>query len=410
MIKLNLAANQGIKTDGKILPIEEILPPPQSDVQARVQPGAKKSDQSIEDLIQARQKSAAKKKIDASVFDALEQNLDMIETAEEEEFTPQDKKKSRADELEKPVKVRKRRRTRRFIAFLFFVALCAAGYTWYTGEWTVRDVQNFYQKNIAQKITGQLDRILPKHSKQVKNTAQKVGKQLPGVMKGAAEMGKGVASSTVNALEPIAYPNEISDYYIDLINRGNVLLSATAGIFQKLPPNASLQYLEGNADRITFVVYIATREAGLALKRDLSETGLFLKPDIFYIERAGANPANPFQVMAVLKTSGKITLRTKGFRHKSDTALGQILGRIGKQHQVTYSGFNIYQGQANQPYKSKLTGSVSFKHIAPFLETLINTKINFGADKIYISDNSGRNLVNSILSLSLESEIFPRKS
>ncbi len=429
MISLNLIASQGIRSDGKIIDLsrEAATPAPtpiptmpgsapparKSKVAQEVeaQPAAETEIQATEEQKTAQVSEPKpeppkgpsvpkpKPKIDASVFDMVEKNLDMIEDAEKEELKAP--KRKVLSEEKKPVQTRKRHPFRRFFLAIIFVAIVLFAYAWFSGRIEQRDIERFYRNNVATLI----HKVFPQKGKNIAGTAQRIGEQLPGVVQDAAD----VASSTISALEPLAVTNEISDYYIEHIQRGSVILEAVIAIFEKLPPSSRFSYLDANPDKITFVVYVPSREVGLRLKEDLEATGQFQYTDVFFIERTGGS-SNPYQVMAALNTTGDIPKRSKGFRHLQDQEISQTLGTIGQQNHAKYGSFQIQRGDSEKPRKTTLSGRVTYRNLVPFLMALEKPRINLGTENLHISDKVGGRLDISILDFTLEAHIYPRKS
>ncbi len=315
-----------------------------------------------------------KQKIDESVFELAEQNLDLIEQAEKEEFVPKHPSLPPKKEKEDGPVTIKRRRTVLKIFYLLLALIVVVG-----GFWVYKS--KFYKK--AEKI--------------------------PEVVGEAKEIGESVIASSKEVMQQAVVASEISEQYITQILIGKNVLDVSLKLFQSFPQNARLQYLRVKSNKISFILYLPTRDEGYAFKNNIVNNSRFLSPDVFYIERDESNLNAPYQIMAILRYKDTISKSSSGFGFKLDNELAQIIGTIGQSSNVFLTPLKIFKAQNNLPRKAQFSGKGSIKDCIRFYKKIMGMNMNIGIECVYVYDNSNQKLENTQLNFRIDADIFPRK-
>jgi len=385
MIKLNLATVPGIQ--GK-----ESAKAPIYEYQVEVE---EKLPTAEEGVTGATPKP--KQKIDADLFKLAEQNLDLIEQAEKEEFVPKHKPKPPKKEKEEGPTIKIKRRIPLLRLFYLLLAIIVIG----GGFWVYKS--KFYKKvGIKVPTKSEVKKVTEK-------VQEKVTEQLPDVVDKAKGIGQSVVTSSQEAVKQVAIANEISDQNITQILNGKNVLDIGLKLLQSFPQNARLQYLRVKSNKVSFILYLPTRNEGLTLKNSLINNSRFLSPDVFYIERDKSNLNAPYQVMAIIKYRDTILRSIKGFVFKIDNELAQIIGNYGQNSNVSLTPFKVFKEQNYLPRKAQFSGKGSARNCISFLKKIKDMNMNIGIESVYIYDNSNRKLESTILAFTIDTNIFPRK-
>ena len=381
MIKLNLATIPGLQGEESVRspifePKVEFVEKPQA--------------------IEEGEAPKPKQKIDESVFELAEQNLDLIEQAEKEEFVP--KHPSLPPKKEKeggPVIIKRRRPVLKFFYLLLALIVIAGGFWVYKSE--------FYKK-IGIKVPSKSE---------VKEVAEKIpGKvtgKIPEVVGEAKKIGESVIASSKEVMQQAVVASEISGQYITQILIGKNVLDVSLKLFQSFPQNARLQYLRVKSNKISFIFYLPTRDEGYTFKNNIVNNSRFLSPDVFYIERDESNLNAPYQIMAILRYKDTISRSSHGFGFKLDNELAQIIGTIGQSSNVFLTPLKIFKAQNNLPRKAQFSGKGSIKNCIRFYKKIMDMNMNIGIECVYVYDNSNQKLENTQLNFRIDADIFPRK-
>ncbi|MCK4448879.1 MAG: hypothetical protein KAW56_17580 [Candidatus Marinimicrobia bacterium] len=329
-----------------------------------------------------------KQKIDKSVFELAEQNLDLIEQAKKEEFVPKHPSLPPKKEKEGGQVIIKRRRTVLKFFYLLLALIVIVG-----GFWVYKS--KFYKK-IGIKIPS-------------RSEVTKVAEKIPEVVGETKKIGESVIVSSKEAMQQAVVASEISEQYITQILIGKNVLDVSLKLFQSFPQNARLQYLRVKSNKLSFILYLPTRDEGYTFKNNIVNNPRFLSPDVFYIERDESNLNAPYQIMTILRYKDTISRSSSVFGFKLDNELAQIIGTIGQSSNVFLTPIEIFKAQNNLPRKAQFSGKGSFMDCIRFYKKIMDMNVNIGIECVYVDDNSNQKLENTQLNFRIDAEIFPRK-
>jgi len=370
MIKLNLATIPGLQGEESVRSpifepkVEFVEKPP---------------------VIEEGEAPKPKQKIDKSVFELAEQNLDLIEQAEKEEFVP--KHPSLPPKKGKEGGIKRRRTVLKFFYLLLALVVIVGGFWVYKSK--------FYKK-IGIKIPS-------------RSEVTKVAEKIPEVVGETKKIGESVIVSSKDVTQQAVVASEISEQYITQILIGKNVLDVSLKLFQSFPQNARLQYLRVKSNKLSFILYLPTRDEGYTFKNNIVNNSRFLSPDVFYIERDESNLNAPYQIMAILRYKDTILRSSSRFGFKLDNELAQIIGTIGQSSNVFLTPLKIFKAQNNLPRKAQFSGKGSIKNCIRFYKKIIDMNVNMGIECVYVDDNSNQKLEDTQLNFRIDAEIFPRK-
>ncbi len=381
MIKLNLATIPGLQGEESVRSpifepkIEFVEKPP---------------------VIEEGEAPKPKQKIDKSVFELAEQNLDLIEQAKKEEFVPKHPSLPPKKEKEGGQVIIKRRRTVLKFFYLLLALIVIVG-----GFWVYKS--KFYKK-IGIKIPSRSE-----VTKVAEKIPEKVTGKIPEVVGEVKKIGESDIASSKETMQQAVVASEISEQYITQILIGKNVLDVSLKLFQSFPQNARLQYLRVKSNKLSFILYLPTRDEGYAFKNNIVNNSRFLSPDVFYIERDESNLNAPYQIMTILRYKDTISRSSSGFGFKLDNELAQIIGTIGQSSNVFLTPLKIFKAQNNLPRKAQFSGKGSIKNCIRFYKKIIDMNVNMGIECVYVDDNSNQKLEDTQLNFRIDAEIFPRK-
>ncbi len=418
MIRLNLATKPGLLTAEDIeasdKAIERSLSPisrgeeVESAEEALTSAGgpaekrepSEKVESSLEELAADKEKQSqvTESEIDTSTLKELEKNLEMMESAEQEDFVPRkrsEKKQAKLDELEELIEMKgdqhsatpgrlRRKSIFRYIGIFVLVVIVAIG-----GYWIY---QNFKDK----LPFGKKESPRQTRTEQTAPASQPTAKQ--------------ITESVRERLPEVALMNEVSKRHIEQVQQGKQLLHPLVQILSFISANSKIQYLRADQQKLSFIFYLATRQQAVDLKNYLLNSDFPITRNIFYIEEHSTYPGTPYQVMAIFNYQIGTPQLKVGYRYLNDYALNHEIYSAGRQTNINIAPLRLYSRETASTREASVNALGNKQNMVRFLQQIEDLKINFGIKEILLKENQNKNAGTASLELVLSATIYPPKS
>jgi len=214
--------------------------------------------------------------VDEDLFKLAEENLDLIEKAEQEEFIPKPTSPP-PDKPEKgPVGIKRRPVLRWAILGVVVLVILAAFWGYRQGLFTEVQVVKTAKKTrdkVLEPVTDQMVGPTETTVQKTEDLAEKAvekGRLIPD----AAQQPGSQISNAVKSVRPMhryTEPSGISEEYVYRVHTGQNRLQIAAEVLSQFPSNSKLHYLRVKNDKVSFILYVANEQDIFNLKNYFSK-------------------------------------------------------------------------------------------------------------------------------------------
>jgi len=414
MIRLNLANVPGLQ--GEELPtlvdLEGLTPDqpsePLPEKEMEFVPEQAPAESSEEPVIETKPTQP----VDEDLFKLAEENLDLIEQAEQEEFIPKPTSPP-PDKPEKgPVGIKRRPVLRLAILAVVVLVILSAFWGYRQGLFTKEQVVKTAQKTrdkVLETVTDQavgVTETTDQKTEELGEEAVEKARLIPDV---AQQPGSQI-SNAVKSVRPMpryTEPSGISDKYVYRVHTGQNRLQIAAEVLSQFPPKSKLQYLRVKNDKVSFILYVANEQELLRLKSYFSNENRFVSPEVFFTERTNKVAGNPIEIMAIVRFYTSDCQETMGYKYFTDRQLSQYVWQTGLTSGVDMQSMKISSKEITSIRNGHIAGTGAVKNVVQLLNELAMIRDNMECGVISITGTLDNSISETMLDYNLGTVIYP---
>ena len=372
---------------------------------------------------------------DDDLFKLAEANLDLIEQAEEEEAGIGKTVK----EAKLPEKKAKKKRNLppmfRYIVLLAVIILIFVILMIYrNGKLNREAIQRAAQQTAgevtrevsrkaedvvrsADQLTGEYSEKvadiasqMPDAQRQLTTQAGQVAQQMSGGLSQAQQQIASRVSDVSRPSQVVRRSYGASTISKDLIRRlqiGQDKLYMTADILSQFPSSAGLQYLRIKGDKLSFIINVSSEAVAERIRNYFTSQGRFQNPEIFFVERTDNNPANPVEIMAIIRFQSMVSNDTDGYKCLSDRQLSQYIWQASLNSAARVNPLKISNADYTKIRDAEIAGNGGMENVIALLREIAAQRHNMSAKMISIKSDTNRPIRESVLNFNVNTIIYP---
>lgn len=410
MIRLNLANVPGLQ--GEELPtlvdLEGLTPDqpaePLPEKEMEFVPEQAPAESSEEPVIETKPTLPA----DEDLFKLAEENLDLIEQAEQEEFIP----KPTSPPLDKsgkgPVGIKRHPVLRLAILAVVALLILAAFWGYRQGIFIEEQVTKTAQKTRDKVLEQMTDQMVEPTETTVQKT-EDLAEKARLIPDAAQQPGSPISNAVkpVRRMHRYTEPSGISEEYIYRVHIGQNRLQIAAEVLSQFPSNSRLQYLRVKNDKVSFILYVANEQDMLLLKSYFSNKDRFASPEVFFTERTNKVAGNPIEIMAIVGFHTSDCQDTRGYRYFTDRQLSQYVWQTRLTSGVDMQPMKISSKEITAIRNGNIAGNGPVKNIIQLLNELAMVRDNMEFGVISITGTLDNSILEAMLDYNLDTVIYP---